>query len=186
MLVEEGAQWEENNHGHISYECLLGYLEITVAAGGHLTPQIVEGMGGDPLRYPAFHFPSPEIVAGVYKGLLGSDWGSKQSGFASSLDLYGKPLSKERTPEKLIPAFVAWHIGTQTGERVPPKRRPAVAQIMNKNLLAPLSMRQLTEEGSNPDDTVWRDVEALYSRFVRLQQFIQYPSHRGSPLLTEL
>ena len=184
VLLEEGAQWEENNHGRISYECLFGYLEVTIAAGGELTPRVVEGMGENPLSHPAFHFPSPEVVAGVYEGLLGKDWGEKQYGFSSTLDLYGRSR-KQRWPKKLIPAFVAWHIGTNTGETIPRRSRSAVARVMNKNLLDPLGMTQLVEEQVNPDDTVWRDVQALFPRFVRLQQFIRYPSHRGSPLLTD-
>lgn len=188
VLLEEGARWDENNHGRISYECLFGYLEVVIAAGGDVSPHQVEGMGGDSytLSYPAFHFPPPEVVAGVYEGLLGSDWGKSQYGFSSSLDVYGRSKNKERSPEKLILAFVAWHIGTQTGEDVPPRSRSAVARIINKNLLPHLGMRLLVEEQSNPDDTVWRDVRALYPRFVRLQQFIKYPSRRGSPLLTDL
>jgi hypothetical protein len=140
VLLEEGAQWAENNHGRISYECLFGYLEVIVAAGSELPPSAVEGMGGDSLtlRYPAFHFPPPEVVGGVYKGLLGTDWGKKQDGFASTLDVYGRSKNKERSPEKLIPAFVAWHIGTQTGEKIPPAARPAVARIMNEMLLPSL------------------------------------------------
>ncbi len=189
VLLEEGARWDENNHGRISYECLFGYLEVVIAAGAdQLAPQHVEGMGGDSLTlsYPAFNFPPPKVVAGVYEGLLGSDWGSNQYGFSGRLDIYGKPKDKHRSPEKLIPAFVAWHIGTQTGEKIPPKSRSKVARIMNENLLPHLGMRQLAEEQTNPDDTVWRDVQALYQRFVRLQQFIRYPSHRGSPLLTDI
>jgi hypothetical protein len=188
VLLEEEAQWGENNHGRISYECLFGYLEVTVAAGGELTPRTVEGMGGDSLTlsYPAFHFPPPDVVEGVFDGLLGSARRGTERGFGIRLDIYGKHPSKERSPEKLIPAFVAWHIGTQTGEKIPSGFRSAVAQIMNKNLLGPLGMGLLREDQIIPDDTVWRDVQNLYPRFWRLQQFIRYPSHRGTPLITDL
>jgi hypothetical protein len=186
-LLNEGVRWDENNHGRVSYECIFGYLEVTVAAGGELAPQTVENLGDHVvLSYPAFHFPPPEDVAGFCEVLLGSYRKGTRKGFSSMLDVYGKHPSKERTPEKLIPAFVAWHIGTQTGEKVPPSYRSAVAQIMNENLLPDLGMRPLQEKQTNPDDTVWRDVQALYPRFVRLQQFIRYPSHRDSPLLTDL
>jgi hypothetical protein len=186
VLLEEGAQWGENNHGDISYDCLFGYLEVTVAAGGELTQRTVEGLGENPLSYPAFHFPPPEVVGGVFDGLLGSARRNKQRGFRPRLDIYGRSEKKQRTPKKLIPAFVAWHIGTQTGEKVPPRSAPAVARVLNENLLRPLGWKEIQERQIIPDDTVWRDVKDLYPRFVRLQQFIRFPSHRGSPLITDI
>jgi hypothetical protein len=170
LLEQEGAPWDENNHGEFAYDCLFGYLELEVAQGAEFSPLLVEGYGGDPLRHPAFHFPPPEIVEGVHEAMKRT--------FANRLDYYGK--AQRKTPGKLVPAFAAWHVGAQADTEIPPAARPRVSRALNRHLLRPCGLRQVTESSRNPDDTVWRDAVDLWPRFVRMQHYAFNPSHRRS------
>ena len=170
VLVEEGAQWSENSQGTFSYD-FKGYLGITVAVGtpslGRLT---LENMSEDPLQWPAYHFPPPVLVERIYKSLLGSlrpRKGQPKQGFEYALDNYGK--AGDKGADRIVTAFVAWHVGEGSGARVPPKSRPQVARFLNKHLLEPYGLRQLPEDTWISDDPLWQDVERyLWYRFVRL------------------
>jgi hypothetical protein len=170
LLEQEGVPWDENNHGEFAYDCLFGYLELEVAQGAEFSPLLVEGYGGDPLRHPAFHFPPPEIVEGVHEAMKRT--------FANRLDYYGK--AQRKTPGKLVPAFAAWHVGAQADTEIPPAARPRVSSALNRHLLRPCGLRQVTVSSRNPDDLVWRDAADLWPRFVRIQHYAFYPSHRRS------
>jgi hypothetical protein len=180
ILKECGARWEENNHGRFSYKCLVGpILQLTVEAGGKLGPREVEGLGGDPLEYPAWHFPSPDLVANVYKALLDSAHGGGSKGFKYALDLYGKAQNK--TPDKAIPAFVAWHLGAEAeppaGQTVNPESRLRVARLLNKHLLDRYDdLRSIPEDSRYSGDVIWQDVEALWPRFARLLSLLSGPT----------
>lgn len=169
LLEREGAQWDENNHGDFFYHCLHGYLELTVAEGSELAPRTVEGLGGDPLRHPAFHFPPPRVTEGVHEAM--------KRAFANRLDLYGKPQRK--TADTLVPAFTAWHIGGRADEQVPPSSRTRVSKILNQHLLEPCSLQQLPESSWSSGDMVWKDVRGLLPRFILMQHYAVYPSHRS-------
>jgi hypothetical protein len=97
--------------------------------------------------------------------------------FAKRLDLYGKPQPK--TPEKLIPAFAAWHIGGRADDQVPPSSRPRVSSVLNRHVLGPCGLPPLPENTWCPVDTVWKDVRVLLPRFINIQQFAFYSSHRS-------
>jgi hypothetical protein len=168
LLKQEGARWDENNHGAISYDCLIGYLELVVTEGTQLSPNIVEGLRGDLFRHATFQFPPPEMVKGVHEAM--------QKTFVNKLDLYGKPQRK--TPDKLIPAFAAWHVGAVADEEVPSASRPRVARVLNHHLLEPCGLTQLEENNSNSAELVWRDVKVLCPRFINIQQYANFPSHR--------
>jgi hypothetical protein len=169
LLKEEGAQWTENNRGTFSYDCLLGYLELVVAEGSELSPQVIEGLGEDLFRHPGFHFPPPNIVEGTHAAM--------KTAFANRLDFYGK--AHRKTPDKLIPAFAAWHVGERAGEEVPPAARPRVSMVLNRHLLEPCGLPQLPESTWDSADTVWRDAKQLWPRFINIQQYAFYPSHRS-------
>jgi len=168
LLVQEGAPWDENNHGEFAYDCLFGYLELEVAQGAEFSPLRVEGYGGDPLRHPAFHFPPPEIVEGLHEAM--------KTRFANRLDVYGK--AQKKTPGTLVPAFAAWHVGAQADEEIPPASRPRVSRVLNRLLLRPCDLRPLPESSWTSDDTVWRDAAQLWPRFILIQNYAFYPSHR--------
>jgi hypothetical protein len=168
LLEQKGAPWDENNHGEFAYDCLFGYLELEVAQGAEFSPLQVEGYGGDPLRHPAFHFPPPEIVESLHEAM--------KTRFANRLDLYGK--AQKKTPGKLVPAFAAWHVGAQADEDIPPTERPRVSRVLNRLLLRPCDLRPLPESSRTPDDTVWRDAAQLWPRFILIQHYAFYPSHR--------
>jgi hypothetical protein len=168
VLTEQGARWESNSRGTFSYG-YNGYLELTVAVGtGSLSPLTVESLSVDPLEWPAFHFPPPVLVGRIYKSLRGSLWHRRDpEGFAYALDNYGK--SKGKAAERIISAFVAWHIGEGPKARIPPGSRSRVARFLNKHLLEKRSLGQLSADPYNPADAVWQDVEKyLWYRFVRL------------------
>lgn len=168
LLEEEGARWDKNNHGGFSYNCLYGFLELAVTEGSELSPLAVDGFGEDLFRHPAFHFPPPEIVEGVHEAM--------KTRFENRLDFYGK--AQKKTPGKLVPAFAAWHVGAKADEEVPPAARTRVSRVLNRHLLGPCHLRQLPESGSTSDDTVWRDAALLWPRFILIQHYAFYPSHR--------
>jgi len=168
LLEREGAPWDENNHGEFAYDCLFGYVELEVAQGAEFSPLRVEGYGGDPLRHPAFHFPPPEIVKDLHEAM--------KTRFATRLDSYGK--AQKKTPGKLVPAFAAWHVSAKADEEIPPASRPRVSRVLNRLLLGPCDLRQLPESGWTPDDIVWRDAALLWPRFILIQHYAFYPSHR--------
>ncbi len=167
LLEQEGAQWDENNHGDFSYNCLFGYLELAVTEGSELSPRTVEEFGEDLFRQPAFHLPPPNVVEGVHEAM--------RRAFANRLDLYGKPQKK--TAAKLVPAFAAWHIGGRADEQVPPASRTRVSKILNQHLLEPCGLPQLQESRWNSGDMVWKDVREHRLRFITIQQYAFYSSH---------
>ena len=176
VVTEHGATWERNNHGRFAYEVLVGpLLQLSIGAGPNVTPQRVEGLGGDLSRHPAWHFPSPHLVANVYKAILTSAQYDDSLTFKLALDLYGKPNAK--SPERIIPAFVAWHLGAQkgphAGETVSPKERLRVARLLNKHLLDEShGLRRIPEDSQCSGDRVWSDVQTLWPRFVRLEMLL--------------
>jgi hypothetical protein len=168
LLEQEGARWDKNNHGDCSYNCLYGFLELAVTEGSKLSPLAVDGFGEDLFRHPAFHFPPPEIVEGVHEAL--------KTTFANRLDLYGK--AQKKTPDKLIPAFAAWHVGAVADVEVPPASQRRVAKVLNDHLLEPCGLTQLEENKSNSAELVWPNVRVLWPRFINIQQYAIYSSHR--------
>lgn len=176
VVTEHGARWERNNHGRFSYAGLVGpILQFSIEAGRELTPERVEGLGGDSFSHPAWHFPSPDLVASVYKALLNSAWGHASTSFKKALDLYGK--AQPKTPERLIPAFVAWHLGAQTepnaGETVCPEARPRIARLLTRHLLDRCEdLRPIPDGSLCSGHVVWQDVAALWPRFVRLEALL--------------
>jgi hypothetical protein len=170
VLAEQGAQWKENSEGVFFYN-YKGFLGLTVAVGtGNLSPLTVESLDVDPLQWPAYHFPPPVLVSRIYKSLLGSlrpRKGQPKAGFEYALDNYGKV--QDKGADRIITAFVAWHVGEGPGARVPPKSRPRVARFLNKHLLEKSGLLQLPENSWSSSDAVWDDVERfLWYRFVRL------------------
>jgi hypothetical protein len=152
VLTEYGARWEENNHGRFSYECLVGpILQLSVEAGVKLGPREVEGLGGDPLQYPAWHFPSPDLVANVYKALLDSAQGNTAKGFKYVLDPYGKYRGK--SPKAVILAFLAWHIGAQTGPRAGEQVNSAAEKYRTARLLNKHFIERVNGKESIPEDS---------------------------------
>jgi hypothetical protein len=171
LLKREGARWDENNHGRFSYDCLSGYLELVVAGGSEsaeLSPSTAEAFGKDFYRHPAFHFPSPDIVGGLHETM--------RAAFSDRLDLYGKPQGK--TPGRLIPAFAAWHVAAEADGVVPGESWHRVSDVLNRHLLEPCRLPSLPNNIWASSGTVLGDVKVLWPRFINIQQFAVYPSHR--------
>jgi hypothetical protein len=166
ILVEQGAHWHENNHGLISYQADDGYLEISAGTGDEVSPLMAESLSDKLLSWPAYNFPPPTLIAGIYKNVLGSVDKRNPWGFAYALDLYGKHVAHTKMAKKIVHAFAAWQVGEGHPARVPPKSRTRVAGVLNRQLLNP--EEQLPEDTWFSSDKIWDDVEALSMRFVRL------------------
>jgi len=166
VLIEQGAHWHENNHGLISYQAADGYLEISAGTRGEVSPLMAESLIDKLLSWPAYNFPPPTLIAGIYKNVLGSVDKRNAWGFAYALDLYGKPVAHTKMAKKIVHAFAAWHVGEGHPARVPPESRKRVAGVLNRQLLNP--DERLPEDTWLSSDKVWDDVEALSMRFVRL------------------
>jgi hypothetical protein len=165
LLAEQGARWTKNNAGEISYRATNGYLEIVAGTGGNLSPLTAESVGKDLLlSWPSYHFPPPVLVAGIYQNLLGSADKRNAHGFAYMLDVYGKANTK--TAKKIIHAFAAWHVGEGHPGRIALGSHRRVARVLNRQLLDP--GEHLPEDTWTANDKIWRDVEELAMRFVRL------------------
>jgi hypothetical protein len=166
LLTDSGVRWDENNSGYISYRLHDGFLQVEAGLEATISPLMAESVGADTLySWPAYNFPPPRLVAGLYESLLGSVHKRRGRGFAYDLDLYGKP-HRERSAKKIVIAFAAWQVGEGHLARIPPKSRPRVARVLNRQLLEP--EEHLPENSWSSEDKVWRDVEELAMRFVRL------------------
>jgi len=163
VLAEYGVKVGLNIQGSFEYDFTFGYLGITVTAGPALTVSETQGPRGGSLQRPTRHFPPPVLVEGVYKALLGSAQKRTRRGFAHGLDLYGKRTL--RAPENLIMAFAAWHIGGGAELTIPPQERLRVARALNRQFRP---TKPLAESWPDPNETLWRNVEADAPRFVRL------------------
>jgi hypothetical protein len=177
LLEDHGVRWDKNNAGYVSYRTNNGCLEVEAGVSGTIDPRLAENVGADTLySWPTFNFPPPGLVAEIYRSLLGSADKRNAKGFARALDLYGKP--QKRSARKVIHAFAAWHIGQGLALRVPPKSRTRVARVLNRQLLEPTE--RLPEDSWSGAEKVWRDVEELAPRFVRLYAMGPEPFFTGS------
>lgn len=185
LLAKRSIRWDDGASGCISHNFWGGYLDIRIRPTDELIyrevaidRELIERYKdyfirkAYPESYPTerpddypYSYPSPPVIEGFYRGLLGSL--SKHKSSAHMLDLYGKSLGK--TAEKLIPAFAAWHVGCGPGGNIPPHQRARVSRILNKHLLKPCGKQELPEDGWRTDDTVWKDVRDLAERFERLR-----------------
>jgi hypothetical protein len=193
VLMEQGVQWDDSASGCVSHNFRGGYLDIRIRPTDvliykevALDRELIERYKDFFLRkaypesYPSerpddhpYPYPSPRYIEASYAGLLGLLRSSKRVGVAYALDLYGKTTKK--TADKIIPAFVAWHLGAAV---VPARARPEIARVLNKHLLAPCGKEPLPDDHWSTDDTVWRDARDLASRFERLRT----SGYGGKPL----
>ena len=192
VLVEQGVRWDDSASGCVSHNFWGGYLDIRIRPTDDLIykevaldRELIERYKdfffrkAYPESYPSerpddypYSYPSPRYIEASYAGLLGLLRSSKPVGVAHALDLYGK--TNRKTADKIIPAFVAWHLGAAV---VPAKARPAIARALNKHLLAPCHKELLPDNRWSNDDTVRQDVRDLSDRFKRLRN-----SGYGKPL----
>lgn len=170
FLEEEGAHWGENLSGVISYNFRHSYVTVRIEPAD-IDSFLRRGLeaSANPLQWAAYHFPPPTLVEGFCEGLLRSlhkgEWKRED---VYGLDLYGKP--RDKTADKIIPAFVAWHVGLGVEGRIYAPDRTRVSQVLNKHLLRPCDKPELPEDHWSPSNTLWRDVEALRLRFARLHR----------------
>jgi hypothetical protein len=65
-------------------------------------------------------------------------------------------------------------LGERSNDANPPReRRPRIAKVLNKHLLAPRGKLKLPEDYWVPDDTVWRDAATLGPRLMRNLYYLQ-------------
>ena len=113
FLEERGAHWGENLTSGLSCDFSRSYLEVVAESDAGFRPPRPED-GDNPLCLPVYHFPAPTVVEGLCWGVLRSLREGDLKGNVPGLDLYGKTLNK--TAERIIPAFVAWHVGASEWE----------------------------------------------------------------------
>jgi hypothetical protein len=119
-------------------------------------------------------FPEPLVVAGVFDILRGSRIEGRFPGYRERL------VGRERGPkrlntERLALACVAWYVGERGAVATRRELKHRVARILNRKLLAPCGRVQLSEDGVNPAETLWKkgylkDVESV---ILRLERAIQ-------------
>lgn len=184
VLAEQNVQWDDSASGCVSHNFWGGYLDIRIRPNDELIynevaldRELIERYKDYFLRkaypesYPTerpdsylYLYPPPQYIEACYKALRGPLRKTKTTGESQLFDLYGKPNMK--TAEKVIPAFVAWHLGAHV---VPATGRPRIAKMLNKHLLVPCGKKPLPEDSWGNDDTVWRDAKELSERFERLR-----------------
>jgi hypothetical protein len=184
LLAERGVKWDDSASGCVSHNVWGSYLDVRIRPTDELIykdvaldRELIERhkdyfiRKAYPESYPSerlddypYPYPSPRYIEASYKALRGLLRSTKPVGIAGALDLYGKPSN--RTLDKLIPAFVAWHLGADVA---PATRRPEIARTLNKHLLGPCDKETLPEDSWRSDDTVWRDAKELSKRFERLR-----------------
>jgi hypothetical protein len=162
LLKDHGIHFDKCSAGHVSWDTDDAHLTLTVRAMKELHPGRVSFFKS----YPAGHiysFPPPMLVSDFYAALLGSTDKRTFSGYAYALAESGR-----HTPQKAVTGSVAWLLGERTNDATPPRvRRPRIAKVLNKHLLAPRGEEKLPEDFWVPDDTVWRDSDALGKRLLR-------------------
>jgi hypothetical protein len=192
LLADWDVQCDDSASGCVSYNFWGGYLDIRIRPTDELIykevaldRELIERhkdyfiRKAYPESYPLEHsddylysspsFPSPRYIEASYEGLRGPMRRSKPAGIPTgighALDLYGKPNKK--TAAKIIPAFVAWHLGR---DMVSTAARLRVARTLNKHLLGPCDKELLPEDSLRTDDTLWRDAKELGDRFEGLRR----------------
>jgi hypothetical protein len=136
--------------------------ERSVDPDGYIFPIIAGGR----------KFPPPEVIAGVYTALQGSQAEDGFAGFDSVLP--GKRGGRTFETRNLVPACVAWYVGGRRAltnlERGSPVR-PRVAKILNEGLLKPCGKDLLPDRGSG--STIWRNTETVNPAISRLERAIR-------------
>ena len=80
---------------------------------------------------------------------------------------------------------MAWLLGERSNDATPPRvRRPRIAKVLNKHLLAPRGEQKLPENFWVPDDTVWRDASNLGPRLMRNLYLLQEGLKQAFPETT--
>jgi hypothetical protein len=162
LLKNHGIHFDECSGGSFGWDIEDANLTLTVGALKELHPDRVPLLKS----YPAgriYSFPPPPLVGGYLGTLLGSTDKRTFSGYAYALAERG-----HHTPEKAVTGSVAWLLGERSNDATPPRvRRPRVAKVLNKHLLAPRGEQKLPENFWVPDDTVWRDASNLGPRLLR-------------------
>jgi len=168
LLKDHGIHFDKCSAGSVYFDIEEASLTLTVRAMKQLHPGRVSFFKA----YPAgrvYSFPPLMLVSGFYGELLGSIDKRTFSGYAYALAESGR-----HTPQKTVTGSVAWLLGERSNDATPPRvRRPRIAKVLNKHLLAPRGEQKLPETYWVPDDTVWRDASNLGPRLMRNLYLLQ-------------
>jgi len=179
LLKDHGIHFDKCSAGSVYWDIEEASLTLTVRAMKQLPPGRVSFFK----VYPAgrvYSFPPPMLVSGFYGTLLGSTDKRTFSGYAYALAESGR-----HTPQKAVTGGVAWLWGERENGADPPReRRPRIAKVLNKHLLAPRDEQELLEDAWTPDDTVWRDAAVLGPRLMRILYLLQESRKQQFPQRT--
>ena len=173
ILQKESLPVFTSSPGSVSWEDKDMRLVVNVSPHNEIRPHRLEDIKHYPQVY-AFSFPMPSVIEALCRALIGAPRRPGTPGdelFASGLGDHGRP--KHMSPDTLIPACVAWHVGEHNRDVRPNKRRGRVAQILNRHVLQPLGKPALWDSPYNPEDLVWDDATQVGPRFQRALLFLQ-------------
>jgi hypothetical protein len=159
--------------GSVSWEYKDMRLVVHVGPYNEIHPSRLGYFTEYPQVY-AFSFPMPKVIEALCRALIGAPRRPGTPGdemFASGLGDHDRP--RPMTPDTLIPACVAWHVGEHDLNAKPSERRGRVAQMLNRHVLQPLGKPALWDRPYNPEDLVWDDAKQVGPRFQRVLLFLQ-------------
>jgi hypothetical protein len=184
-LKEKGVSYDPNR-GEIAYkfhnESQESFLRMLVR------PETISVDSADARELPRTagqpRFPEPQVVAGVFDILRGSRSKEKSSGYLERL------AGRERGPqrlntERLVLACVAWYVGERGAVIASHDIKRRVARILNRNLISSCTRSQLSEDGGDSSETLWKKefLGDVQSQILRLERAIQRraKSHHVGP-----
>jgi len=162
LLNEYGIHTDQCSGGSVAWSIEDVTLVLTVRAMKELETWRVSYFN----TYPAgrvYSFPPVSVVSDFYGTLLGSIDDRTYSGYA-----YLLAESGGHAPHNAVTGSVAWLLGERRNDATPPRvRRPRIAKVLNKHLLAPCGKEELPETYWVPDHTVWAAANVLGPRVMR-------------------
>ncbi len=161
QLNEEGLAYDKSSRGTFSWEFSNAHLVMTVGPGKELNEGQVSRFSSSGRQ---LMFPPPQLVAEVYSSLKGSVNPPKFRGFAYALG--GRQSGPPASPDKLIPACVAWYLRESGG--ISDKHR--LASLINQHLLKPCRKREI---GVTSDNAIWDDIDKVADPIKRVELALQ-------------
>jgi hypothetical protein len=172
-LQRESLPVATSSPGSISWEYQDMRLVVNVSPYNEIHPGRLDHFTEYPQVY-AFSFPMPGVIEALCRALIGAPRRPGTPGdemFASGLGDHGRP--RPMSPDTLIPACVAWHVGERDQKVKANERRGRVAQMLNRHVLQPLGKPAVWDSPYNPEDLVWNDAKQVGPRFQRVLLFLQ-------------
>jgi hypothetical protein len=169
-LLVENLSWDHSTDGFIKWNATATELSVTVGPNKLYRPGRARSLANNPPE--CLHsFPPPDLIKEVYPALLGSTDKRTRRGYAYALGKHGRFRTKEA--KSVILACAAWYIGERDQKIEPKDRRPRIARMLNRHLLAPVGESMLCEDGWTPENRVWGDAARLSDNLQQAWYFLQ-------------